>query len=116
VVVVLGACYRGGVKETAYSGVFATVSALRRHGAVPLVHDPLYSAEELAGLHLDPYLPMTHVDAAVVQADHAEYAELSTTDLPGVRVVLDGRDVLDPKRWEGVAVIRLGRGGTHPSD
>ena len=29
-VVVLGAAYRGGVKETAFSGVFATVAALRR--------------------------------------------------------------------------------------
>jgi nucleotide sugar dehydrogenase len=116
VVVVLGACYRGGVKETAYSGVFATVSALRRRGAVPLVHDPLYSADELLELHLDPYLPMTRVDAAVVQADHTEYAELSTSDLPRVRVVLDGRDVLDPERWEGVTLIRLGRGGpAHPT-
>jgi nucleotide sugar dehydrogenase len=116
VVVVLGACYRGGVKETAYSGVFATVSALRRRGAVPLVHDPLYSADELLELHLDPYLPMTRVDAAVVQADHTEYAELSTSDLPSVRVVLDGRDVLDPERWEGVTLIRLGRGGpAHPT-
>ncbi|GAA1255254.1 nucleotide sugar dehydrogenase [Pseudonocardia aurantiaca] len=116
VVVVLGACYRGGVKETAYSGVFATVSALRRRGAVPLVHDPLYSADELLELRLDPYLPMTRVDAAIVQADHAEYAELSTSDLPSVQVVLDGRDVLDPERWEGVALIRLGRGGAaHPT-
>jgi nucleotide sugar dehydrogenase len=113
VVVVLGACYRGGVKETAYSGVFDTVHALDRRGAVPLVHDPLYTPEELQALCLDPYLPGRRVDAAVVQADHVEYARMSAADLPGVRVVLDGRDVLDPERWQGVTVVVLGRGGRH---
>src|SRR4051812_33124740 len=37
-VAVLGAAYRGGVKETAFSGVFATVHALRDRGATALVH------------------------------------------------------------------------------
>ena len=40
-VVVLGAAYRGGVKETAFSGVFATVEALTARGATPLVNDPM---------------------------------------------------------------------------
>ena len=115
VVVVLGACYRGGVKETAYSGVFETVHALDRRGAVPLVHDPLYTPEELQALRLDPYVPGRRVDAAVVQADHVEYARMSAADLPGVRVVLDGRAVLDPERWQGVTVVVLGRGGRHRS-
>ena len=39
-VLVLGAAYRGGVKETAFSGVFPTVEALRSRGAVPLRHRP----------------------------------------------------------------------------
>ena len=42
-VAVLGAAFRGGVKETAFSGVFATVRELAERGAVPVVHDPLYS-------------------------------------------------------------------------
>lgn len=46
-VVVLGASYRGGVKETAFSGVFATVDALREAGAEVVVHDPMYNADEL---------------------------------------------------------------------
>jgi nucleotide sugar dehydrogenase len=111
VVVVLGACYRGGVKETAFSGVFATVDALRLRGAWPLVEDPLLSADEISGLGLEPYESGTVVDAAVLQADHVEYQELAPGDLPGVKVVLDGRGVLDPARWPGVSVLSLGRGG-----
>src|SRR5680860_1286723 len=54
-VVVLGAAYRGGVKETAFSGVFPTVAALESRGALVTVHDPLYSDDELAALKLTAY-------------------------------------------------------------
>ncbi len=76
---------------------------------MPLVQDPLYGPGELAGLGLEPYGEGGAVDAAVVQADHAEYRTLTAPDLPGVRVVLDGRGVLDPARWPGVTIVTLGR-------
>ena len=81
-VVVLGAAYRGGVKETAFSGVFATVEALQARGAQVVVHDPLYADEELQGLGFTPFHLGEKADAVVVQADHAAYAELSGR-LPG---------------------------------
>jgi nucleotide sugar dehydrogenase len=108
-VVVLGACYRGGVKETAFSGVFGVVEALRARGAAPFVHDPLFTAAELASLGLEPYRDGVRVDAAVLQADHHEYRGFTPADLPGVSVLLDGRGVLDPGRWPGVTVLALGR-------
>ncbi len=116
VVVVLGASYRGGVKETAFSGVFPIVTALRELGATALVHDPLYTAEELTALGMTAYEPGRQVDAAVVQADHAEYREWSEDRLPGVRVILDGRGgVVDPARWQGVTVVSLGTGRSRPT-
>jgi len=108
-VAVLGASYRGGVKETAFSGVFDTVAALREAGAGVVVHDPMYSAEEIRGFGWEPYELGRSVDAAVLQADHAEYRDLELADLPGARVVIDGRNVLDPTRFEGVRVISIGR-------
>ena len=101
-VVVLGASYRGGVKETAVSGVFPTVAALLARGARVLVHDPMYNDDELAAFGWTPYHLGEPVDAAVVQADHAEYRELGASDLPGVRVLVDGRRITDPARWAGV--------------
>ena len=109
-VVVLGACYRGGVKETAFSGVFGVVDALRKRGAVALVHDPLFTGEELRSLGLLPYPQRAPVEAAVLQADHDEYRRYTPDDLPGVRLLLDGRGVLNPGNWPGVAVITLGGG------
>jgi nucleotide sugar dehydrogenase len=106
-VLVLGAAYRGGVKETAFSGVFATVTALEEHGAVAYVSDPMYSAEELRALGLRPHQGES-VTAAVLQADHAEYRELAASDLPEVRVLVDGRRTTDPARWEGVRRVVIG--------
>jgi len=108
-VVVLGAAYRGGVKETAFSGVFPTVEALRAAGATPLVHDPLYSDDELARLGLDAYHVGEPVDAAVVQADHTEYRTLGEADLPGVRALVDGRGVTDAALWPSVTRTVIGR-------
>ena len=107
-VAVLGAAYRGGVKETAFSGVFDTVAALRARGAEVLVHDPMYTDEELAGFGWEPYHLGDPVDAAIVQADHRAYAELSPADLPGVRLLFDGRRVTDPARWAGVPRLVVG--------
>ena len=106
-VVVLGASYRGGVKETAFSGVFPTVEALRARGAKPYVSDPMYTSEELTALGLPPY-EGEPVTAAVVQADHAEYRTLATGDLPSVRVLVDGRRVTDPARWGDVRRVIIG--------
>jgi nucleotide sugar dehydrogenase len=107
---VLGAAYRGGVKETAFSGVFDTVEALRRRGALPLVHDPLYDDAELRALGLEPLHLGDPVDAAVVQADHAEYAELAPADLPGIRLLADGRRITSPEHWTGVPRLVVGVG------
>lgn len=107
-VAVLGASYRGGVKETAFSGVFATVDALRARGAEVFVHDPMYSAEELAKFGWDAYELGMPVDAAIVQADHVEYRQLSATDLPGVKVLFDGRRATDPALWAGTPRFVIG--------
>ena len=108
--VVLGAAYRGGVKETAFSGVFATVEALRARGAHVLVHDPMYSEAEIAAYGWTPYRLGEPVDLAVLQADHREYAALTPADLPGVRLLADGRNVTDPAAWAGVPRFTVGAG------
>ncbi|MCK9249352.1 MAG: nucleotide sugar dehydrogenase [Solirubrobacteraceae bacterium] len=107
---VLGAAYRGGVKETAFSGVFDVFDALRDRGATPLVSDPLYTDDELRALGLEPF-DGHPVDGVIVQADHAEYRDLAAEALDGARAVVDGRGVVDVDalRAAGVAVKRIGR-------
>jgi UDP-N-acetyl-D-glucosamine dehydrogenase len=106
--VVLGAAYRGGVKETAFSGVFPTVEALRSRGAAVSVHDPLYSDDELRALGLEPHVDGAGVDIAVLQTDHADYRALGPADLPGIRLLVDGRNATDPGAWAGTPRIVVG--------
>jgi nucleotide sugar dehydrogenase len=108
-VAVLGASYRGGVKETAFSGVFGTVAAIASRGAVPVVHDPYFSDEELARFGFSPYHLGDPVDAAVVQADHVEYRSLGPEDLPGVHAFIDGRRLSSADRWPGVQYRAIGK-------
>ena len=106
-VVVLGAAYRGGVKETAFSGVFPTVNELKRLGATVAVHDPMYTDDELRHEGFEPFHFGETADAAILQADHAEYANLTEKQLPGVSVILDGRNMI--KNSVGIKIIPIGR-------
>lgn len=108
-VAVLGAAYRGGVKETAFSGVFDAVKAITERGGTALVNDPLYSDEELTRLGFEPYHFGEPVDAAVVQADHADYRALGPADLPGAKVFIDGRRVSSADKWDGVTYRVIGK-------
>ena len=108
-VVVRGAAYRGGVKETAFSGVFPLVETLHTRGARALVHDPLFTDAELQARGLDPYHIGDPADALMLQADHPEYALLRPEHVPGVRAYVDGRAVVEPADWPGTPIICIGR-------
>ena len=108
-VVVLGASYRGGVKETAFSGVFPTVDALKVLGAEVLVQDPMYTDDELKKYGFTPYHYGDSVDAAVIQADHKEYAELSSAKLPGIKTLLDGRGITKANNWSNIKYHVIGK-------
>ncbi|MDN6624111.1 MAG: nucleotide sugar dehydrogenase [Acidipropionibacterium jensenii] len=108
--VVLGASYRGKVKETAFSGVFPTVKDLADAGAEVSVHDPMFTDAELEKFGFTPYHVGEPVDGALLQADHPEYKDFTPADLPGIKVLVDGRHVVDPAKWDGVKVIVIGDG------
>ena len=108
-VVVLGAAYRGGVKETAFSGVFSIVEALTSEGANVTVHDPLYNDDEIRALGLEPHSLGTPVDVAILHTDHAQYKALKRSDTPGARVIIDGRHHLEESEFGSAKVSSLGK-------
>ncbi|MGB4135349.1 MAG: nucleotide sugar dehydrogenase [Microbacterium sp.] len=109
--VVLGAAYRGGVKETAFSGVFPTVEALRSRGAEVFVHDPMYTDDELRGYGFEPFAIGDAADLAILQTDHAEYKTLAPAQIPGVKLLVDGRRATDADLWSGTPRIVVGTAG-----
>jgi UDP-N-acetyl-D-mannosaminuronate dehydrogenase len=107
-IVVLGAAYRNGVKETAFSGVFDLVAELRAAGAISLVHDPLYTDDELGHYGFDAFHLGESADGAIVQTDHAAYASLQPGDLPGMKAIVDGRNILGAALKTAVAITTIG--------
>jgi len=109
-VLVAGLSYRPGVKEAAFSGTGPLVEALARCGARPFVWDPWYTAAEVGAHGFRAGEPADGAAAVVVHTAHPEVLALTAADVPGVRVVYDGRHALDPDRWPGVDVVSLGVG------
>lgn len=107
-VIVLGASYRGGVKETAFSGVFEIVETLIKHKANVFVQDPLFSSDEIIQLGFNPYQIGEPADAIIVQADHKEYKDITFKNFPGLKTILDGRGITNPANWSDVKYHLLG--------
>ena len=107
-VAALGISYRGGVKESAFSGIFPAVDALKAAGATVLVHDPMYTDEEIVSLGFTPLALGTPVEGVVLQADHAEYKSLTANDFPGVKAIVDGRRSLAAGNFPGVRIRVIG--------
>ncbi|GAE70512.1 UDP-N-acetyl-D-mannosaminuronic acid dehydrogenase [Cutibacterium acnes JCM 18909] len=70
----------------------------------------MFTDEELGKFGFKAYHIGDPVDGALLQADHPEYAELTPADLPGIKVFVDGRHVVDPAAWGDVEVIVVGDG------
>jgi nucleotide sugar dehydrogenase len=114
-VLVLGLAYRGNVRESAFSSTLLLAREIEAAGGITLVHDPLFSPEEIAaeGLKPSPLPPLAPVDAVVLQAAHRDYEALDFATIPGCRVVLDGRGALDRGRAAaaGLRYVAIGDGG-----
>lgn len=108
-VVILGASYRGQVKEIAFSGVFALAEELSAQGALPLVHDPMFTEDELRSLDLEPFESGAPASAAILHANHHEYKLWDASNIPGIRVFVDGRSWTDPRKWPGVVHVAVGQ-------
>jgi nucleotide sugar dehydrogenase len=117
-VLILGLAYRGGVKEATLSSTLLLAKELTGRGASVIVHDPLFTNDEIRAYSLEPgTLPPTEPVAAVVmQAAHPEYRELDVATLGGAMVFLDGRGAGERERFEaaGIRYIAIGASQTSP--
>jgi len=112
-VLVLGIAYRGDVREDAFSSAFRLRDELLAAGALVYAHDPYFDADHLRRLGFEPYdlsAPAV-VKVAILQAAHSVYDDLEPTALPGLELLVDGRNALDRERYEraGVAYVGIGR-------
>ena len=111
-VLVLGVAYRADVREDAFSSAFRLRDELRAAGARVFGHDPYFDAEHLRGLGFEPYdlgAPEP-VRVAIVQAGHQAYRSLDPATIPGLELLVDGRNVLDRAEVTAAGVDYVGIG------
>jgi nucleotide sugar dehydrogenase len=113
-VLILGAAYRGDVREVAFSCAYRLQSALSRQGAQVYLDDPLYRADELSELGFRPLLSTDEPDIEVIilQATHQTYHSLNWQRFPRCQILLDGRWMLARAEIEqaGIRYLAIGDG------
>jgi len=88
-VLILGASYRGNLRDVTNSPVFGLHAKLARAGLRPQVDDVYYTSDELEALGLTSRVPSDEPWAIVLQAPHVAYASLNFEDFPGLAVIVD---------------------------
>jgi nucleotide sugar dehydrogenase len=111
-VLVLGVAYRDDVREDAFSSAFRLRDELRAAGALIHAHDPYFDDDHLRALGFEPWSleAPTPVRVAILQAGHAVYREMDPLAIPGLELIVDGRNVLDRSRFEAAGVRHVGIG------
>jgi len=112
-VLVLGVAYRDDVREDAFSSAFRLRDELRAAGARIHAHDPYFDDDHLRELGFEPWHleSATPMRVAILQAGHAAYRDLDPAAIPGLELIVDGRNVLDRARYEaaGIRYVGIGR-------
>ena len=109
-IAVMGLTYRGNVKETAFSGAFPLLKEITERGGTAVIHDPLFTEEEILSLGLEPHRLGDPCDIAIIQADHTLYSTLTSSDFPETKLIIDGRNIIDETKVSPIVVKVLGKG------
>lgn len=107
-VLILGASYRAGVKETYLSGAFAIADACERRGARVVVTDPGYSDDELRRLGFEPLNNRREITILISQTSEPCFINLSLDKFPNLKGVVDGRSIWDSRMWPGKVFVGFG--------
>jgi nucleotide sugar dehydrogenase len=91
-ILILGATYRPGVKEVAYSGVFTLKEILIEHGALPFFLDPLLTEVELISMDLPPGNLDDEIDIVILHTGHESYNLSNLSQMKNLKFVIDGRN------------------------
>jgi len=110
----IGLTFRGGVREFMKAAAKPIIQELKEWGARVYAYDPLCTAEDAERFGAEWKEDFKDIDAIVITADHKEFKELDLERLAKEmrsKVIVDGRNVLDPKKAEqmGFVYLRVGR-------
>jgi UDP-N-acetyl-D-mannosaminuronate dehydrogenase len=68
----------------------------------------LYTDDELGNYGFAAFHLGESADGAIVQTDHTAYASLQPSDLPGMKAIIDGRNILGAAVKAAISVTTIG--------
>ncbi len=100
-VLLLGVTYRGDVNETRFSPAIDVINELKNRGAEVFAHDPVLGdgVKRFGAIPTD-LDSIDSIDAILIASDHAGFKEINWDRIGRLmrhRVVVDGRNILDPE-------------------
>ena len=111
---ILGITYKKGVKSTYNSPSLVVISELKRLKADLIVHDPLYTSneiEEILNVRGEDNLEtlVSEAECLVILTDHSEYSNENIIKViknsKNLCAIVDGRNILDKKLFERTKIV-----------
>jgi nucleotide sugar dehydrogenase len=111
-VLLLGISFRAGVKEERLSPFFAVRDHLLKKGATISAYDPLYSPQEVESFDVTYKKDFKNVDCIMILTEASEFKDLDWNSIynEGVRVIVDGRNILSRTQMESIGFVYAGIG------
>jgi nucleotide sugar dehydrogenase len=113
-VLVLGLTFRGGVREFMRSPAISIIKELKEWGAKVFAYDPLCDENDAKRFGAEWREDFKDIDAIIIVTDHREFRGLDLDEIARQvrnRVIIDGRNVIDPKiaKEKGFIYLAVGR-------
>lgn len=112
-ILILGLTFRGNVKEFMKTPAKPIIDELKQMGANMFAYDPLCNEQDARKFDAHLRDNFNGMDCAVIVADHKEFYDLDWKEIKGkmrTNVVVDGRQVVDPKKMKELGFVYRGVG------
>jgi len=112
-ILVLGLSFRGDVKETRKSPAIPIIERLKVLKAKVYCYDPLFSKAEVEKFNVQYKSDFRKLDCIVIVSDHKEFRGYDWDKIGSEmrnRVIVDGRQIIDPAEVRGMGYIYRGVG------
>lgn len=108
-IAVLGLAYKGGVDDTRESPAYQIIKELKILGANLSIYDPYIPMESTVETLEEA---LKNKDCIVIATDHTDFKKISAEKLKenNIKVVVDGRNILDKKEIKSFNIIYEGIG------
>jgi nucleotide sugar dehydrogenase len=107
-VLVMGICYRPGVKELANSGGIEIINYVNTRGGTAYVVDPMYSKAEIELLGYSSGEYDRFYDAIVLVTEHPDFMDKLQSLQKQTKLIIDGRNMIESKSFNTCEVISFG--------